>query len=492
MARANSRIFPRSTCIVTGSPFLPMMLLSTGIASPCLARVRDRLDDTRIGSGLRNELSSGDRAAVPRRLAELRGTDRARAADRERKGPDMITRFDSLYAGHVDMDDIGYGGTAVNSRVFPNEHLVTTFAKARNLARLLDRCGYDTFWLAEHHFQREGYECIPNVLLLALDLAHQTQRLKMGCGFNITPMWHPLRLAEDFASVDVLTGGRVRFGVGRGYHTREVDTFGSPLLDQVANRELFEEQVEIIFKAFNNAAFSHEGKHYTIPARVPYRGYDLKDLTLVPRPVHPVECWQPIQSATPRGLDFMAKHGIKGLIGGGVAEGGAMRGVIEAYRDANRRAGRETELGEGLCIGFHFQLAATKEEAVKAAAGYFEENLKMFGPLRLVRSLSPEQIDVMADPKKAPYAGLPTIEEAADRGAYLCGPPAQIIDTLMRLEKEYPGLERVSVSHPMGASESLMLEQLEWFATEVMPAFTRRSRSTGAWARDPSLPIETD
>ncbi|HKC99228.1 MAG TPA: LLM class flavin-dependent oxidoreductase, partial [Methylomirabilota bacterium] len=369
----------------------------------------------------------------------------------------MITTFDSLYAGHVDMDDIGYGGTAVNSRVFGNEHLVTTFAKARNLARMLDRCGYDTFWLAEHHFQREGYECIPNVLMMALDLAHQTERLKLGCGFNITPMWHPLRLAEDFAMADVLTGGRVRFGVGRGYHTREVDTFGSPLLDQAANRELFEEQVAIIFKALENPVFSHEGKHYTIPARVPYRGYDLTDLTLVPRPTHPVECWQPIQSATPRGLDFMVRHGIKGLIGGGVAEGGAMRAVVEAYRDAWRRAGRETELGQGLCIGFHFQLAATREEAIKAAAGYFEENLKMFGPLRLVRSLSQEQIDAMADPKRAPYAGLPTIEEAAASGAYLCGPPAQIIDTLMRLEKDYPGLERVSVSHPIGAPESMML-----------------------------------
>ena len=82
----------------------------------------------------------------------------------------MITKFDSLYAGHIDMDDIGYGGTAVNSRVFSNDRLVSTFAKARNLARLLDRRGYDTFWLAEHHFQREGYECIPNVLMLALDL----------------------------------------------------------------------------------------------------------------------------------------------------------------------------------------------------------------------------------------------------------------------------------------------------------------------------------
>src|SRR2546426_11210380 len=66
MARANSRIFPRSTCIVTGSPFLPMKLLSTGIASPCLARALERLDDTRLGDDCRNELSSeADRERPP-------------------------------------------------------------------------------------------------------------------------------------------------------------------------------------------------------------------------------------------------------------------------------------------------------------------------------------------------------------------------------------------------------------------------------------------
>ena len=107
--------------------------------------------------------------------------------------------------------------------------------------------------MAEHHFQREGTECIPNVLLMALHLTHLTKNLKIGCGFNITPMWHPLRLAEDYAMADILTDGRVIFGVGRGYHTREVETFGSPLLDQEANRELFEEQVDIIFKAFNRS-----------------------------------------------------------------------------------------------------------------------------------------------------------------------------------------------------------------------------------------------
>ncbi|HXH10905.1 MAG TPA: LLM class flavin-dependent oxidoreductase [Alphaproteobacteria bacterium] len=386
----------------------------------------------------------------------------------------MITKFDSLFAGHVDMDNVGYAGTPVNDRHFPNEILVTAFDKAQAIAQLMDRVGYDTFWVAEHHFQPEGYECIPNILMLAVHLAHVTRRIKLGCGFNITPMWHPLRLAEDYAVADILTGGRVIFGVGRGYHTREVETFGAPLLDQPANRDLFEEQVEIIFKAFNQESFSHRGTYYTIPPRVPYRGYELQEITLVPRPIHrPVECWQPIQSATQRGLDFMARHGIKGIIGGGVAEGGAMQRVVEAWRDAIARTGREVELGEDLSIGFHFYLADDQQRGIKEAAKYFEENLKMFGPLRLVRSLSDEQIEAMADPRRAPFADLPTLEEAVQKGAFLCGPADLIIEQLKRLEERYPGLERVSVSHPVGSPQALILEQLEQFAAEVMPAFKR-------------------
>ena len=174
----------------------------------------------------------------------------------------MIKKFDSLYAGHIDMENVGYAGTAVNDRRFSNEQLATAFDKARATAQLMDRTGYNTFWMAEHHFQYEGYECIPNLLMMAVHLAHVTERLRIGCGFNIAPMWNPLRLAEDYAMADILTGGRVTFGVGRGYHTREVETFGAPLLNQPANRELFEEQVEIVFKAFNNESFSRRQTLY--------------------------------------------------------------------------------------------------------------------------------------------------------------------------------------------------------------------------------------
>ena len=137
-------------------------------------------------------------------------------------------------------------------------------------------------------------------------------------------MWHPLRLAEDYAVADILTGGRVRFGVGRGYHTREVETFGAPMHGRGRpTASCSRSRWSLILKALREPSFSHQGKHYTIPPRVPYRGYELEEITLVPRPQHPVECWQPIVSASERGLDFMVRNGINGFIGGGAAVGGA-------------------------------------------------------------------------------------------------------------------------------------------------------------------------
>ncbi len=395
----------------------------------------------------------------------------------------MITKFDSLFAGHVDMEDVGYGGVPVNERRLSDEQLTTVFDKAEAMAKLMDRTGYNAFWMAEHHFQREGYECIPNVLMMALHLAHVTRNIKLGCGFNIAPMWHPLRLAEDFATADILSKGRITFGVGRGYHTREVETFGSPLLDQDANRELFEEQVDIIFKAFNEESFSHKGKHYTLPPDVPYRGYDLKELTLVPRPLRrPVECWQPIQGGSERALDFMAKHGIQGLVGGGSAEGGAMHNVVLAWQKAHAKIGKHLELGERMCFGFHFYIADSKEQGIREAGKYYEENMKMFGELRLVRALSDEQIVIMRDPARAPTAKLPRIEDAINAGGVLCGTPDQIIEHLKALEQRYPGLDRVSVSLSVGVPKSICLEQLERFATEVMPAFANAKVSEPALA----------
>ncbi len=382
----------------------------------------------------------------------------------------MITKFTTVYAGHVDLPDRGQNATPANERRFSNEHLASVFAKTEAIAKKMDALGWDTIWLAEHHFQHEGYECIPNILLLAVHLARVTQRIKIGCAFNIAPMWHPLRLAEDFAVADILTGGRVVFGVGRGYHTREVETFGAPMLDQEANRELFEEQVEIIFKAFNEERFSHRGKHYTLPPEVPYRGYTLKELTLVPRPLHrPVECWQPIVSANPRGLDFMVRHGIKGAVGGGAAT--MAEGPITAYQQAAARHGIHLELGENLQIGLHLHIARTREQAIREITPIFEEHVKMFAPLGFVPGLSPAQIAAVARRGGWAEAGVPGVEHFMKLGAWFAGTPGQLVDLLKGFERRYPGLQHVSLSSPIGTPQSMMLEQIQWIAEEVMPEF---------------------
>ena len=389
----------------------------------------------------------------------------------------MITKFGSLFAGHVDFEDLGFDATPVNERRLTDERLAGVFDKAEAIVLKMEDLGYDTFWSAEHHFQHEGYECIPNLLMMYVHLANLTKNLKFGCGFNVNPMWHPLRLAEDYATADILTGGRVIFGVGRGYHSREVDTFGVPstVTDNDANREMFEEQVEIIMKAFNEESFSYKGKFYDLPPEVPYRGYTLKEITLVPRPrTLPVETYQPIVSASQRAMDFMAKHGIKGIIGGGAAAGGAQDQVITQWRDTLAMHGRDTELGTDLIIGYSIQIADTEDQAIKEATQFFEENMKMFAPLGFVRGLSDDQMAALAQgSSKARSAQLPTLEEGVKAGSWLCGPSEMVTDKLLDVQTRYPGLEQVNVGSVIGTPQNVILEQLERFGKEVMPEFKK-------------------
>lgn len=390
----------------------------------------------------------------------------------------MIKSFSTLYAGHVlEGEGVGFAGTPANDRWYANDRLIQAFDIAKEAAQLTEKLGYDVIWMAEHHFQREGYECIPNILILSQWLAQHTQRIKFGCAFNVLPMWHPLRLAEDFAMVDILTGGRVIFGVGRGYHTREVETFGAPMLDPDSNRELFEEEFEIIMKAFNEESFSHRGKHYTLPADVPYRGYQLEEITLVPRPRHlPVETWQPIVSGSPRGLDFMAKHGIKGVMLGTAAE--YVDQWAHLYQEANARYGRSLQLGENLALGLWCMLDDDQQKARSAMEPIFEEHVKFAAPLGMLR-YSDEQMKATGPGGAARHiAAGSNFQDVLEKRAWFAGTPEEIIAYLKEIEEKYPGLEHVMIAFPMGATTAQFSEQVTRFAQKVMPAF--RSQPVGA------------
>ncbi len=245
------------------------------------------------------------------------------------------------------------------------------------------------------------------------------------------------------------------------------------MLDADANRALFEEQIEVLLKAFHEDAFTHDGTYYHIPARVPYRGYLLETLTLVPRPLRrPVTIWQPLVSGTPRGIDFMAKMGIKALVANTPEPTLGER--LGLYQAAAAAHGRELQLGEDTAIGYRFFIADTQQQAIEQARPYFEEAMKFAAPLGLMR-LSPEQIAAVVAPRRHPGVALPTLEAAVAQKTWLCGPAEQIVDHLRQVEEQYPGLERINLGAVMGMPREVFKDQLTKFAEGVMPHFVGRT-----------------
>jgi alkanesulfonate monooxygenase SsuD/methylene tetrahydromethanopterin reductase-like flavin-dependent oxidoreductase (luciferase family) len=378
----------------------------------------------------------------------------------------MIKRFSVLYVGQIDLENPGLDGTPADQRRYPNEKLVEAYGNAEALAKHMDELGYYCMWTAEHHFQREGYECFPNLILLGVHLAGLTKQLKFGSGFNVVPMWHPIRLAEDFAMADIMTGGRLIFGVGRGYHSREVESFGAPVIDNDANKELFEEQMEVIFKAFNEESFSHQGKYYTIPADVPYRGYQVKDVTMVPRPVNlPVEIWQPIASG--RTLEYIASKGIKGMVA--LTGHLLVKQLFKSYQETAAKAGRRLSVGQDMALGVGFYIDETQASAMAKVRPYHDERYKWFAPFGFVRYTDAEG---RAWGTPGAPSRVPTIEEGVEQKVWACGSPQQVVEFLQDVQENYPGLEDIVLQWPEAMPWPEFKDQLSRFASDVIPAFS--------------------
>ena len=210
-------------------------------------------------------------------------------------------KLGAFFFGGVEMDDAGAGAPNPMDRRYSNEACWKATLDYVNSAKEAERLGYDSFWTTEHHFQYEGYEVIPNGLLISTWIAAQTTKLRFGSMFNVVPQWNPLRLAEDFATLHNLSGGRAILGVGRGTVPREVlhlndkgVSIGSQdnpdqAADDLFNREVFEESMEIVRRALNQESFSFQGKHFQIPLPgIPDRGSTVQESDAGPQAAVPV------------------------------------------------------------------------------------------------------------------------------------------------------------------------------------------------------------
>ena len=340
-----------------------------------------------------------------------------------------------------------------------------------DVAQLMDELGYYCLWTAEHHFQREGYEVFPNLILLWTWLATQTQRLKLGCAFNVLPMWHPIRLAEDYAMADILTGGRVIMGVGRGYHTREVETFGAPLLDEAANRELFEEQMELMLKVFNEESFSHQGKHYTVPARRAVSRVHAQGGHLVPRPDAPPG--RDLAADRQRQVDRRTwrRHGIKGMV---TLNGERIptRSSRPTATPARATAGRKLRWARTSAWGVGLYWRTAEEEAIRRVEPSHDERYKWFAPFGFVR-----YADEQGRPWGTPGRARAGPDDPRRRRAE--GLDGRLARGLHRAasastRRSTPGWTSIMLHWPEGIPAAEFMEQLRWFARDVMPAFRDR------------------
>src|SRR5205823_14446532 len=125
--------------------------------------------------------------------------------------------------------------------------LEEVYARALERIEIMDRTGFDAVWLAEHHFTT--FSVCPSVHMMGMLAAARTKRLRIGTGVSLAPFYHPLRLAEEVALLDVLSGGRVNWGAGRGFAGVAFENFGAPPEESTSR---FHEAVDIVLRAWTD------------------------------------------------------------------------------------------------------------------------------------------------------------------------------------------------------------------------------------------------
>jgi len=333
-------------------------------------------------------------------------------------------------------------GLVVDFRNPPARHTAPTglYRQLLDQVVLAEQLGFDDVWLSEHHFTDDGYN--PSVMAAAAAIAARTERVRIGTFVLILPFHHPLRVAEDAAFVDVLSGGRFDLGVGQGYTHEEFRVLG---LDRSTRAARLEEGVELVRRLWTEPEVTFEGRFTR-----------LEGARLEPKPVqqpHP-PIW--IGARGPKAIDRVARLGANLLTTLGPDP-------APAYLEALARHGRApaTSIGQLRLM----YCAPTAEEAWDDVSGPLHLSMQYYGDVMA------EAGDVPGDDRLWPFTDPADIRSSGLARAALIGTPDQVRTRLERL------LERLQVTHLIlavqlpGLPVARANASLELFAREVMPAF---------------------
>jgi alkanesulfonate monooxygenase SsuD/methylene tetrahydromethanopterin reductase-like flavin-dependent oxidoreductase (luciferase family) len=314
-----------------------------------------------------------------------------------------------------------------------------------------DQVGMNSAWIGEHHFNSLGVNSSPEMVLAFI--AARTQHIRLAPAVTVLPLHHPIRVAEHWATLDLLSGGRVDFAAGRGYDAREYAPFHVDFTD---NQSLFEEGMEVVQKLWAaEGRISHHGKHYSFD-----------NVRITPKPIqNPMSAY--VASFSKPSIELAARLGY-GLIVAPFAAAisyGGLKQVADLYNETCVKHGKKP--GRLMCSYFvHFYDNKTQEDAARARQiRYYKECVIPALP---------------GDPKTAPpsyryfvdmVARLQTVQpENLTENSVLLGNSQAITDTLKKVEAA--GFSEVILYFNVGLKpHALVKEEMDRFMREVAPNF---------------------
>lgn len=296
-----------------------------------------------------------------------------------------------------------------------------------------ERAGFDSVWVSEHHFVDDGY--MPSVLVTAAAIAQATERVQIGTGVLLAPLHDPLRIAEDAATVDLISGGRFILGIGAGWRPEEFDVFG---VDQSERASRMRETVAVLRGAWGPGTFDYEGR----------------PVNVTPKPAHPIPIW--LGGFAP-GAIRRAGRIADGFLGSSTGTAG-----IDAFAQAQKLAREARRDSSPFTFALHVPVFAAEDgdpwEMVKPYYQYLRWKYPDMGAARSsAQAKSPPPLD--AD------------TEAQLRGSIICGRPDDVAAEITKFRDALgDDIHFICRSDFPGMPQDLQLETIDVLGTKVFPS----------------------
>ena len=299
----------------------------------------------------------------------------------------------------------------------------------------LDQAGFDSIWTTEHHFVDDGY--LSSVIPMMAAMAARTRRLKIGSFVLLGPFYHPLRLAEDAALIDVISNGRLRLGIGVGYRREEFEIFQMPIKERVGRTI---EGIEIMKRAWTGQRFNFEGKYFKF-----------QNALVRPKPVSPMGPEVLWGGMAPKSIERCARLDLGFACNLGAAE-------IVRYHDALRALGKDPA-GYSVVNTRQVYVADSEDQAWEEIGPGLMYQMELYG-----KWLNEGGIE---------NSGAYRPDSNALRRSSIIGPPKRVIEQLKELVARVPMTELAMFMQQPGLDPKRAMHSLERFGTEVLPVLRK-------------------